>query len=73
MSEAELVAVGAAIPGAAGAPDGRDPHRAVWLWHFGPAPCPRTSLHADRWATIIMAAHAELLLARTLASDLRRP
>jgi hypothetical protein len=21
-------------------PDGRDPHRAMWLWHTGPGPCP---------------------------------
>ena len=24
-------------------PDGRDPHRATWLWHAGPAPCRWTS------------------------------
>ena len=24
-------------------PDGRDPHRAMWLWHAGPARCPWTS------------------------------
>ena len=24
-------------------PDGRDPHRALWLWHAGPGPCPWTS------------------------------
>jgi len=28
---------------------------------------------ADRWARILMAAHAQLLLARPLAADLRRP
>ena len=28
---------------------------------------------ADRWARIVMAAHAQLLLARPLAADLRRP
>ena len=27
-------------------PDGRDPHRAMWLWHAGPAPCPWTSCGA---------------------------
>src|SRR4029077_18803100 len=85
-------------------PDGRDPHRAMWLWHAGPRPL---SLHqlwraylarfdiehafkllkgtlgltaakirapeqADRWARLLMAAHAQLLLARPLAADLRR-
>lgn len=39
-------------------PDGRDPHRAMWLWHPGPAP-----LSLDE----------QLLLARPLAADLRRP
>ena len=24
-------------------PGGRDPHRAMWLWHAGPGPCPWTS------------------------------
>ena len=24
-------------------PDGRDPHRAMWLWHAAPARCPSTS------------------------------
>src|SRR5690349_9491053 len=24
-------------------PDGRDPHRAMWLWHTGPGPCPSTN------------------------------
>ena len=24
-------------------PDGRDPHRAMWLWHAAPARCPWTS------------------------------
>jgi DDE superfamily endonuclease len=86
-------------------PDGRDPHRAMWLWHAGPGPLSldelwRTYLarfdiehafkllkgalgltaakvrapeQADRWARIIMAACAQLLLARPLAADLRRP
>jgi hypothetical protein len=86
-------------------PDGRDPHRAMWLWHAGPGPLSLDELwraylarfdiehafkllkgtlgltaakvrdpgQADRWATIIMAAHAQLLLARPLAAGLRRP
>jgi DDE superfamily endonuclease len=86
-------------------PDGRDPHRAMWLWHAGPAPLSldelwraylarfdiehafkllkgtlgltaakvRTPEQADRWTRLIMAAHAQLLLARPLAGDLRRP
>jgi DDE superfamily endonuclease len=86
-------------------PDGRDPHRAMWLWHAGPSPLSldelwraylarfdiehalktlkhtlgltaakvRTPEQADRWAQIVMAAHAQLLLARPLAPDLRRP
>ena len=86
-------------------PDGRDPHRAMWLWHAGPGPLSLDELwraylarfdiehafrllkgtlgltaakvrnpeQADRWARIIMAAHAQLLLARPLAADLRRP
>ncbi len=33
----------------------------------------RTPEQADRWVRIIMAAHAQLLLARPLAFDLRRP
>jgi hypothetical protein len=86
-------------------PGGRDPHRAMWLWHAGPGPLSLDELwraylarfdiehafkllkgtlgltaakvrdpgQADRWATIIMAAHAQLLLARPLAAGLRRP
>ena len=86
-------------------PDGRDPHRAMWLWHAGPGPLSldelwraylarfdiehafkfvkgilgltaakvRTPEQADRWARILIAAHAQLLLARPLAADLRRP
>ena len=78
-------------------PDGRDPHRQMWLWHACPAPCPRASSgvptshgspptehairtpkgtlgrtaakvrapeQADRWARVVIAAHAQLLLAR---------
>ena len=30
-------------------PDGRDPHRAMWLWHAGPGPCPWTSSGAPTW------------------------
>ena len=33
----------------------------------------RTPGQADRWVRLIMAAHAQLLLARPLAADLRRP
>jgi hypothetical protein len=86
-------------------PDGRDPHRAMWLWHAGPGPLSldelwraylarfdiehafkllkgtlgltaakiRTPGQADRWTRLLMAAHAQLLLARPLAADLRRP
>ena len=86
-------------------PDGRDPHRAMWLWHAGPGPLSLDELwraylarfdiehafkllkgtlgltaakvrdpgQADRRARILMAAHAQLLLARPLAADLRRP
>jgi hypothetical protein len=86
-------------------PDGRDPHRAMWLWHAGPGPLSldelwraylarfdiehafrllkgtlgltaakvRTPEQADRWIRVLMAAHAQLLLARPLAGDLRRP
>lgn len=86
-------------------PDGRDPHRAMWLWHAGPGPLSldelwraylarfdiehafkllkgtlgltaakvRTPEQADRWIRVLMAAHAQLLLARPLAADLRRP
>jgi hypothetical protein len=86
-------------------PDGRDPHRAMWLWHAGPGPLSldelwraylarfdiehafkllkgtfgltaakvRTPEQADRWVRALMAAHAQLILARPLAGDLRRP
>ena len=86
-------------------PDGRDPHRAIWLWHAGPGPLSLDELwrsylarfdiehafklakgtlgltaakvrnpeQADRWARIVMAAYAQLLLALPLAADLRRP
>ena len=86
-------------------PDGRDPHRSMWLWHAGPGPLSLDELwraylarfdiehafkilkgtmgltaarlrapeQADRWVRIVMAAHAQLLLARPLAADLRRP
>jgi hypothetical protein len=86
-------------------PDGRDPHRAMWLWHAGPGPLSldelwraylarfdiehvfkflkgalgltaakvRTPEQADRWARIVTAAWSQLLLARDLAADLRRP
>jgi hypothetical protein len=86
-------------------PDGRDPHRAMWLWHAGPGPLSLDELwraylarfdiehairtlkgtlgltaakvrdpgQADRWVWLLMAAHAQLLLARPLAADLRRP
>jgi hypothetical protein len=86
-------------------PDGRDPHRAMWLWHAGPGTLSLDELwraylarfdvehafrtlkgtlgltaakvrdpgQADRWVRLLMAAHAQLLLARPLAADLRRP
>jgi len=86
-------------------PDGRDPHRAMWLWHAGPGPLSLDELwraylarfdiehafkvlkgtlgltaakvrapeQADRWVRLLMAAHAQLLLARPLAGSLRRP
>jgi hypothetical protein len=86
-------------------PDGRDPHRAMWLWHAGPGPLSLDELwraylarfdiehafrllkgtlglttakvrapgQADRWARLLMAACAQLMLARSLAADLRRP
>jgi hypothetical protein len=86
-------------------PDGRDPHRAMWLWHSGPGPLSLDELwraylarfdiehafkllkgtlgltaakvrapeQADRWVRLLMAAHAQLLLARPLAGGLRRP
>jgi DDE superfamily endonuclease len=86
-------------------PDGRKPHKTMWLWHAGPAPLScdelwraylarfdeehafkfakgtlgltaakvRTPAQADRWVRLVMAAFAQLLLARPLAADLRRP
>ena len=86
-------------------PDGRQPPKAMWLWHAGPAPLSldelwraylarfdeehafryakgqlgltaarvRTPGQADRWVRLVMAAYAQLLLARPLAADLRRP
>ena len=86
-------------------PDGRKPHKTMWLWHAGPAPLScdelwraylarfdeehafkfakgtlgltaakvRTPEQADRWVRLVMAAFAQLLLARPLAADLRRP
>ncbi len=86
-------------------PDGRKPHKTMWLWHAGPAPLSldelwraylarfdeehafkfakgtlgltaarvRTPEQADRWVRLVMAAFAQLLLARPLAEDLRRP
>jgi hypothetical protein len=86
-------------------PDGRSPHKTMWLWHAGPAPLScdelwraylarfdeehafrfakgtlgltaakvRTPGQADRWIRLVMAAFAQLLLARPLAADLRRP
>ena len=86
-------------------PDGRDPHRQLWLWHAGPGPLSLDELwraylarfdiehairtlkgtlglttakvrapeQADRWVRVVIAAHAQLLLARPLAADLRWP
>ena len=86
-------------------PDGRKPHKTMWLWHAGPGPLSldelwraylarfdeehafkfakgtlgltaakvRTPEQADRWVRLVMAAFAQLLLARPLAADLRRP
>jgi hypothetical protein len=86
-------------------PDGRDPHRAMWLWHAGPGPLSldelwraylarfdiehairtlkgtlgltaakvRTPEQADRWVRLVVAAYAQLLLARPHTADLRRP
>jgi hypothetical protein len=86
-------------------PDGRKPHKTMWLWHAGPAPLSldelwraylarfdeehafkfakatlgltaakvRTPEQADRWVRLVMAAFAQLLLARPLAPDLRQP
>jgi hypothetical protein len=86
-------------------PGGRDPHRAMWLWHAGPGPLSLDELwraylarfdiehafkllkgvpgltaakvrapeQADRWIRLLMAAHAQILLARPMAGDLRRP
>jgi len=78
-------------------PDGRPPHKTMWLWHAGPAPLSLDELwraylarsgeehafrftkghlgltapkvrapeQADRWIRLVMAAYAQLLLART--------
>ena len=86
-------------------PDGRKPHKTMWLWHAGPAPLSadelwraylarfdeehafrfvkgtlgltaarvRTPEQADRWVRLVMAALAQLLLARPHAATLRRP
>ena len=86
-------------------PDGRTPHKTMWLWHAGPGPLSldelwraylarfdeehafkfakgtlgltaakvRTPQQADRWVRLVMAAYAQLLLARPPAADLRRP
>jgi hypothetical protein len=86
-------------------PGGREPLKAMWLWHAGPgplspdecwraylarfdeehafkfakatlgltAPKVRTPQQAGRWARLVMAASAQLLLARPLTPDLRRP
>lgn len=86
-------------------PDGRDPHRQMWLWHAGPGPLSldelwraclarfdiehairtlkgtlgltaakaRAPQQADRWVQVVIAAQAQLLLARPLAAGLRRP
>ncbi len=86
-------------------PGGREPLKAMWLWHAGPAPLSpdelwraylarfdeehafkfakgtlgltaakvRTPEQAGRWARLVMAGYAQLLLARPLAPDLRRP
>jgi DDE superfamily endonuclease len=86
-------------------PDGRTPHKTMWLWHAGPSPLSldelwraylarfdeehafkfakgtlgltaakvRTPQQADRWVRLVMAAYAQLLIARPLAADLRRP
>jgi len=86
-------------------PDGRSPHKTMWLWHAGPGPLSpdelwraylarfdeehafrfakgtlgltaakvRTPEQAGRWVRLVMAACAQLLLARPLAADLRRP
>jgi hypothetical protein len=80
-------------------PDGRDPHRQLWLWPAGPGPLSlgelwranharfgiehairtlkstpgltaakvRTPEQAGRWARVVIAAHAQLLLARPAA------
>ena len=86
-------------------PDGRAPHKTMWLWHAGPAPLSldelwraylarfdeehafkfakgtlgltaakvRTPQQADRWARLVMAAGAQLLIARPHTAGLRRP
>jgi hypothetical protein len=86
-------------------PDGRAPHKTLWLWHAGPtvlapdeiwraylarfdeehtfrfgkgvlgliAAKLRTPEQIDRWVRLVMAAFAQLALARDMATDLRRP
>ncbi|WP_326697433.1 transposase [Streptomyces sp. NBC_01754] len=86
-------------------PDGRAPHRTMWLWHHGPELpdldiCWRAYLRrfdmehtfklmksqlgwtaarlrhpeqAARWTWLLLAAYAQLRLARGLVGDLRRP
>ncbi len=86
-------------------PDGRAPHKTMWLWHAGPAPLSldelwraylarfdeehafkfakgtlgltaakvRTPQQADRWVRLVMAAGAQLLIARPHTAGLRRP
>ena len=81
-------------------PDGRAPHKTMWLWHAGPAPLSldelwraylarfdeehafkfakstlgltaakvRTPQQADRWVRLVMAAVAQLLIARPHAA-----
>lgn len=55
-------------------PDGRHyGHADVYLTLGLTAAKVRTPGQADRWAMVVIAAHAQLLLARPLAADLRRP
>ncbi len=86
-------------------PDGRAPHKTMWLWHAGPAPLSadelwraylarfdeehafkfakgalgltaarvRTPQQADRWVRLVMAALAQLLIARPHAAACAAP
>jgi hypothetical protein len=86
-------------------PDGRDPHRQLWLWHAGPGPLSldelwrsylarfdiehairvlkgtlgltaakvRSPQQADRWVRVVIAAQAQLLLARPLPPTCAAP